>query len=68
MAFNPIALKQPKLHRVVAVFSALGLSIFILSHMGLAEARLRYYCIFSSFSFQNNPKDLDPSCKMDLDL
>ena len=20
------------------------------------------------FSFQNNPKDLDPSCKMDLDL
>ena len=21
-----------------------------------------------SFSFQNNPKDLDPSCKMDLDL
>ena len=22
----------------------------------------------SFFSFQNNPKDLDPSCKMDLDL
>ena len=21
-----------------------------------------------SFFFQNNPKDLDPSCKMDLDL
>ena len=21
-----------------------------------------------SLSFQNNPKDLDPSCKMDLDL
>ena len=20
------------------------------------------------FSFQNNPKDLDPSCKMDLDI
>ena len=20
------------------------------------------------FSFQNNPKDLDPSCQMDLDL
>ena len=31
------------------------------------------YCISSAirrkyFSFQNNPKDLDPSCKMDLDL
>ena len=25
-----------------------------------------YYRFF--FSFQNNPKDLDPSCKMDLDL
>ena len=24
--------------------------------------------IRQSFSFQNNPKDLDPSCKMDLDL
>ena len=22
----------------------------------------------SFFSFQNNPRDLDPSCKMDLDL
>ena len=22
----------------------------------------------SFFSFQNSPKDLDPSCKMDLDL
>ena len=23
---------------------------------------------WSFFFFQNNPKDLDPSCKMDLDL
>ena len=34
--------------------------------------RLYAYCISpvikQSFSFQNNPKDLDPSCKMDLDL
>ena len=27
-----------------------------------------YLVIRQSFSFQNNPKDLDPSCKMDLDL
>ena len=27
-----------------------------------------YSVIRRSFSFQNNPKDLDPSCKMDLDL
>ena len=33
---------------------------------------LNIYRIYSvirwSFSFQNNPKDLDPSCKTDLDL
>ena len=27
-----------------------------------------YSVIRQSFSFQNNPKDLDPSSKMDLDL
>ena len=31
---------------------------------------LRYFFGYKTefFSFQNNPKDLDPSCKMDLDL
>ena len=27
-----------------------------------------HYFISSVFFFQNNPKNLDPSCKMDLDL
>ena len=32
--------------------------------------RLPYFFDYKTgvFSFQNNPKDLDPSCKMDLDL
>ena len=42
----------------------------ILSHLPF---KLETYCISSVirqsfFFFQNNPKDLDPSCKTDLDL
>ena len=41
--------------------------------MVLIDAKICIYRISllirrSFFSFQNNPKDLDPSCKMDLDL
>ena len=39
---------------------------------GVVTKHLKVYHISSvirwSFSFQNNPKDLDLSCKMDLDL
>ena len=37
---------------------------------GLALVFLPYFFGYKTevFSFQNNPKDLDPSCKMDLDL
>ena len=33
-------------------------------------AELLYFFAYKAefFSFQNNPKDLDPSCKTDLDL
>ena len=35
-----------------------------------ANMELPYFFDYKTgvFSFQNNPKDLDPSCKMDLDL
>ena len=33
-----------------------------------AEATVFLRLYDRAFSFQNNPKDLDPSCKMDLDL
>ena len=32
------------------------------------EGRYRISSVISFFSFQNNPKDLDPSYKTDLDL
>ena len=46
-------------------FSSLSLS-FIRS----MKVQLPYFFGYKTefFSFQNNPKDLDPSCKMDLDL
>ena len=36
----------------------------------IAVVTLPYFFGYKTefFSFQNNPKDLDPSCKMDLDL
>ena len=36
----------------------------------MAATHIPYFVDYKTelFSFQNNPKDLDPSCKMDLDL
>ena len=36
----------------------------------VSHAKLPYFFGYKTefFSFQNNPKDLDPSCKTDLDL
>ena len=48
-------------------------SIILLQPYKILERLLEKYRISSVirqsfFSFQNNPKDLDPSCKTDLDL
>ena len=36
----------------------------------ISSPQLPYFFGYKTefFSFQNNPKDLDPSCKVDLDL
>ena len=41
-----------------------------LSPVSTSALGLPYFFDYKTgvFSFQNNPKDLDPSCKMDLDL
>ena len=47
------------------------LQIQLLSSMVIKELKIRYFFGYKTecfFSFQDNPKDLDPSCKMDLDL
>ena len=40
---------------------------FIIPIFHLAALPYFFGCKTEVFSFQNNPKDLDPSCKMDLD-
>ena len=42
----------------------------VLNETGTKKVTLPYFFGYKTefFSFQNNPKDLDLSCKMDLDL
>ena len=39
----------------------------VLGYIYILGLPYSFSCKTEVFSFQNNPKDLDPSCKMDLD-
>ena len=46
----------------IGLFSGFDCSVYLNNYRISSIIRREF------FSFQNNPKDLDPSCKMDLDL
>ena len=46
------------------------LSLNAIMAIMILDSHMPYFIAYKTefFSFQNNPKELDPSCKMDLDL
>ena len=59
-----------KLHSTDLVICSLSRGRINIGHTQPFFDKLPYFFGYKTefFSFQNNPKDLDPSCKMDLDL